>query len=91
MNIALEEAVVLIAKWQKSQTKLRVVACYPNFRKEIHGTVKHLDGTVTHVVGNEGVLKFNLENGEFNGDLSLAGYLVCEFPNGDRYAFNTVG
>ncbi len=56
-------------------------------RQDVRGTVRDIRGTVVGFGADPTYLELNLQGVDFNSDEKSAAYLVCEFPNGERYSF----
>jgi hypothetical protein len=54
---------------------------------EVGGKIRDVRGAVVGLDSNPRDLELDFKGADFNGDEKYQAYLVCEFPNGDRYSF----
>jgi hypothetical protein len=87
MHIRLDEALMLLSRWRNRETSLRLHVSGSGAQHDLQGTIQDLQGTVVEVLADQAKLQLDLEGAEFNGDESTPAYLVCEFRDGNRYAF----
>ena len=93
MHITLEEAISLLDNWKLMGTLLRVRCSRPDGLRELKATVKSIKDGVAELSAISEEMKIDLHGAEFNGDRresarsDYGAYLVCEYPNGDRYSF----
>lgn len=90
MHIRLEEALTLLNGWRNRETPLQLHVSCSGLRQDLQGTIRDLHGTLVDVSVDQPKLQLDLQGADFNGDESSPAYLVCEFPNGDRYSFNVL-
>ena len=91
MHIRLEEALTLVRIWKNQETPLQVHVSRSGVRQDLRGTIRDLQGTFVDLLADQAKLQLDLQGADFNGDESSPAYLVCEFPNGDRYSFYVRG
>ena len=87
MHIRLEEALGLLETWRNLGTPLQVHVSRSGAQQDVRGAIRDIRGTVVGLGIDPTYLELNLQGADFNGDEKSAAYLVCEFPNGDRYSF----
>lgn len=94
VNINQEEAVSILEMWKTSGIDLQLSASRSGANEKLTVKVEAVRNEVIDLrVGGE-VLQISLAGAEFNGDRRGApprsthgAYLICEYRNGDRYAF----
>jgi hypothetical protein len=91
MHIRLEEALTLVGIWKNQETPLQVHLSRSGVRQDLRGTIGGLQGTFVELLADQAKLQLDLQGADFNGDEASPAYLVCEFPNGDRYSFYVRG
>lgn len=88
MHIQLNEALALLDRWKNEGTRIRLRASGPPSSQELLGTIRAVTGTTVGVGDDVKKLEIDLTGADLNGDPDQAEYLVCEFSDGRRFAFN---
>src|ERR1700730_9487374 len=93
MHVSLDEAMSLLNTWSTEGVSLQVHSSRSGLREDLRGAIRALRGTIVEIISDSKELQIDLQGADFNGDKSpppgsqYAGYLVCEFRNGDRCSF----
>ena len=93
MHISLDEAISLLDEWKNWRTPLRVRISQAGDIREMEAVVVAVAGGLIGLSAGERETELVLIGAEFNGDRRSGpderrgAYLVCEFPNGDRWSF----
>ena len=95
MNITLQEAISILEMWQREATAMRVSFSGRGGAnsREWEARVSSISGTSVTLAASSQQINVEIASAEFNGDARApesakhGAYLVCEFPNQDRWSF----
>ena len=93
MHIDLTEALALLQSWKEAETELQLSSFAGGKARKLATKVLAVNGNTVVLADPQGHLEVDLSAAEFNGDRrspansNQGPYLVCEFRNDDRWAF----
>jgi hypothetical protein len=94
MNINRQEAIAILEMWKTARTVLQLSVSRSGTNEKLTVRVHAIQKEVVTLHFGEATMQISLLAADFNGDRrgspprsSHGAYLVCEYQNGDRYAF----